>query len=189
MSLIRRKTIAIKSDNVSDVLMSNIGSISESVATFQKMREESSENDIALQLQNQRENYESQVAKLQARVAKQTAKKEELKTVVATLTAEVEQLDYERGQYREKIQEVTQESDALDVQQQNSSVKEHEIVVVSALIEEKARLAEAKVQLKKSCKEEKARLEEQLAKMQERKEKIEEEESAAILRQIEAEYE
>ena len=84
---------------------------------------------------------------------------------------------------------MTQESDALDVQQQNSSVKEHEIVVVSALIEEKARLAEAKVQLKKSCKEEKARLEEQLAKMQERKEKIEEEESAAILRQIEAEYE
>ena len=39
MSLIRRKTIAIKSDNVSDVLMSNIGSISESVATFQKMSE------------------------------------------------------------------------------------------------------------------------------------------------------
>ena len=30
----RRKTIAIKSDNVSEVLMSNIGSISESVANF-----------------------------------------------------------------------------------------------------------------------------------------------------------
>ena len=68
-------------------------------------------------------------------------------------------------------------------------MKEHEIVVVSALIEEKVRLAEAKIQLKKSCKEEKTRLEEQLAKMQERKEKIEQDEHATVLRQIEAEYE
>jgi hypothetical protein len=50
-----------------------------------------------------------------------------------------------------------------------SSLKEHEIVVVSALIEEKARLAEAKAQLKKSCKEEKERLDDQLAKMQQRR--------------------
>ena len=57
---------------------------------------------------------------------------------------------------------MTTEADELDNQVTSSSVKEHEIVVVSALIEEKARLAEAKVQLKKSCKEEKARLEEQL---------------------------
>ena len=42
MSLIRRKTLAIKSDNVSDVVMSNIGAISESVAQFQKLTEESS---------------------------------------------------------------------------------------------------------------------------------------------------
>lgn len=93
--------------------------------------------------------------------------------MVATLTTVVEQLDYERGQYTEKITEVTGEAETLDNQVTDSSVKEHEIVVVSALIEEKARLAEAKIQLKKSCKEEKARLEEQLVKMQERKEKIE----------------
>jgi len=37
----------------------------------------------------------------------------------------------------------------------NSSVKEYEVVVVSALIEEKARLAEAKIALKKNCREEK----------------------------------
>ena len=34
MALIRRKTIAIKSDNVSDVLMNNIGAITESVDKF-----------------------------------------------------------------------------------------------------------------------------------------------------------
>ena len=84
---------------------------------------------------------------------------------MTTLTGEVEQLDYERGQYKEKIVEVTTEADQLDNKVTDSSVKEHEIVVVSALIEEKARLAEAKTQLKKSCKEEKTRLEEQLAKM------------------------
>lgn len=48
LSLIRRKTIAIKSDNLSNMMMGNINSISESVATFQKMEEESGENDIAL---------------------------------------------------------------------------------------------------------------------------------------------
>ena len=51
MALIRRKTISIKSDVVADML-TNLGSISESVATFQKMSEQSSENDIALQYQN-----------------------------------------------------------------------------------------------------------------------------------------
>ena len=48
MALIRRKTIAIKSDNVSDVLMSNIGAITESVDRFQQLAEESSANDVAL---------------------------------------------------------------------------------------------------------------------------------------------
>ena len=48
MALIRRKTIAIKSDNVSDVLMNNIGAITESVDKFQKLAEESSVNDVAL---------------------------------------------------------------------------------------------------------------------------------------------
>ena len=61
MALIRRKTIAIKSDNISDVLMSNMGAITESVATFQKMEEKTNENDIGLQFQNQQENYENQV--------------------------------------------------------------------------------------------------------------------------------
>ena len=63
-----------------------------------------------------------------------------------------------------------------------SSVKEHETVVVSALIEEKARLAEAKSQLKKSCREEKAKLDEQLQRMQQRRDAIEQEEHAAVLR-------
>jgi len=56
----------------------------------------------------------------------------------------VEQLEYERGQYKEKIVEVSEEVDQLDQQVALSTLKEHEIVVVSALIEEKARLAEAK---------------------------------------------
>jgi hypothetical protein len=67
-------------------------------------------------------------------------------------------------------------------------VKEHEITVVAALIEEKARLAEAKQQLKKSCKEEKQRLDEQLEKMKKNRERIENEEQAAIMMQIESEY-
>ena len=48
LSLIRRKTIAIKSDNVENVLMSNINAITDSVANFQKMAEENSGDDLAL---------------------------------------------------------------------------------------------------------------------------------------------
>jgi hypothetical protein len=33
---------------------------------------------------------------------------------VSTLEAEVEQLEYERGQYKEKIAEVTQEADTVE---------------------------------------------------------------------------
>ena len=80
------------------------------------MSEQSGENDIALQLNNQRDNYESQIQKLQSRVDRQTTKKEELKTLVTTLASVVEQLDYERGQYSDKITEVTEEADTLDNQ-------------------------------------------------------------------------
>jgi hypothetical protein len=45
---------------------------------------------------------------------------------------------------------------------ENSRVKEHEIMVVTALIDEKSRLNEDKVQLKKKCREEKSRLDEEL---------------------------
>ena len=98
MALIRRKTLAIKSDNVSDVVMSNLGAISESVAQFQKMTEEAQE-DGALNYQNLKENYEKQIEKLQARVEKQNQRRDELQGLVATLGGEVEQLEYERGQY------------------------------------------------------------------------------------------
>lgn len=155
MSLIRRKTISIKADNVSDVIMQNMGSISESVATFKKMEEESSHNDVALNYQNKKENYEKQIEKLQNRLEKQTKQREEITTLANTLNPEVEQLNYEKAQYQEKINEVNEEQKELDKQIASSSVQEHEIHVVSALIEEKARLAEAKAQLKKSCKEEK----------------------------------
>ena len=89
MALIRRKTLAIKSDNVSDVVMSNLGAISESVAQFQKMTEEAQE-DGALNYQNLKENYEKQIEKLQARVEKQTQRRDELQGLVTTLGGEVE---------------------------------------------------------------------------------------------------
>ena len=78
--------------------------------------------------------------------------------MVQTLESEVEQLDYAKWQYVEKISEVNTEVEAAESQINESRVKEHEIVVVSALIEEKGRLAEEKSHLKKTCREEKAKL-------------------------------
>ncbi len=60
------------------------------------------------------------------------------------MEGEVEQLEYENSQYQAKIGEVNTEVEGAEAQINASSVKEHETVVVSALIEEKARLAEAK---------------------------------------------
>jgi len=68
-------------------------------------------------------------------------------------------------------------------------VKANEVVVVSALIEEKARLAEAKTTLKRQCREEKTRLDQELEKAKIRKQKIEEDDSNTALMEIDAEYE
>lgn len=90
LALIRRKTISVKSDNVSNVVMSNISAITDSVATFQKLEEESNEYDVALQLQNQQENYQKEIAKLKGRIEKQTERRDELKSTVTTMGGEVE---------------------------------------------------------------------------------------------------
>ncbi len=68
-------------------------------------------------------------------------------------------------------------------------MKEYEVVVVSALIEEKARLAEAKVALKKNCREEKARLDQELERIKARRVKIEEDEQSSALHEIDQEFE
>lgn len=68
-------------------------------------------------------------------------------------------------------------------------MKEHEIVAVSAMIEEKARLADEKTQLKKKCKEEKKRLDAELERMKQRKDDMEQEEHARVLAEIDEEFE
>jgi len=67
-------------------------------------------------------------------------------------------------------------------------VKEQEIATVTNLIEEKARLAEAKTQLKKNCREEQARLEKEKERMVKRKQDMEAAEQAAVMQEIETEY-
>jgi len=61
-------------------------------------------------------------------------------------------------------------------------------MAVTALIEEKARLATEKQQLKRKCKEEKKRLDEDLERTKRRKEDLEQDEHAAALREIDAEF-
>lgn len=61
-------------------------------------------------------------------------------------------------------------------------------MVVTALIDEKARLNEEKVQLRKNCRDEKAKLESELERMKKRREEMEKEEAAEVLRQIDTEF-
>jgi septal ring factor EnvC (AmiA/AmiB activator) len=62
---------------------------------------EDSGNDIILQFQSQKEQYEKQIEKLATRVEKQSNQRSELAKLVVTLKEEVEQLEYERTQYKE----------------------------------------------------------------------------------------
>ncbi len=146
-------------------------------------------NDVIMQYQTQKENYEREIEKLAARVEKQTQQDKELKQALAALQAEVEQYEHEKIQYEEQLAIVASETLQLEKKISKSSVKEHEIVVVSALIEEKVALAEAKTQLKKNCKMEKQRLDEELARIKARREKLEQEEQNEALKQIDEEFE
>jgi hypothetical protein len=104
------------------------------------------------------------------------------------VTSELEQVEYEREQYTQQVNLVTREAETVDSQIERSNIKEHEIMVVTALIDEKVRLNDEKVQLRRNCKEEKVKLEQELERMKRRREEMEKEEAAEVLRQIDAEY-
>jgi hypothetical protein len=55
-------------------------------------------------------------------------------------------------------------------------------MVVTALIDEKARLNEEKITLKKGCRDEKTKLDQELEKMKKRKDEMEKEEHANVLK-------
>ena len=54
-------------------------------------------------------------------------------------------------------------------------------MVVTALIDEKARLNDEKLQLRRNCRDEKIKLEQELERMKKRREEMEKEEAAEIL--------
>jgi len=58
IEMIKRKTLAVKADNINNMFMENIGAIKESVDTFQQMEEETIQNDPRLLYQQEEENYE-----------------------------------------------------------------------------------------------------------------------------------
>ena len=62
---IKRKTLAVKADNINNMFMENIGAIKESVDTFQQMEEDTIQNDPRLLYNQEAENYEAEIQKLQ----------------------------------------------------------------------------------------------------------------------------
>ena len=70
IQLIRRKTLAVRTDNVSEAFMQNIDEIAETVQGFQKMSEEQFQNDAVFIFQSEKENYEKEIAKLAKRLEK-----------------------------------------------------------------------------------------------------------------------
>jgi hypothetical protein len=188
IQLIRRKTLAVRTDNVSEAFMQNLDEIAETVQGFQKMSEEQFKDDAAFIFQSEKENYEKELANLSKRLEKTALQRQELLVVSQQVQGELEQLEYEREQYDQQVRVVNKESETIDSQIERSSVKEHEIMIVTGLIDEKARLNDEKAQLRKTCRDEKAKLEQELERMRKRREEMEREEAAEILRQIDAEF-
>ena len=188
IQLIRRKTLAVRTDNVSEAFMQNLDEIAETVQGFQKMSEEQFKDDAAFIFQSEKENYEKELANLSKRLEKTALQRQELLVVSQQVQGELEQLEYEREQYDQQVRVVNKESETIDSQIERSSVKEHEIRIVTGLIDEKARLNDEKAQLRKTCRDEKAKLEQELERMRKRREEMEREEAAEILRQIDAEF-
>ena len=168
--------------------MQNIEEITETVQGYQKMSEEQFQNDAVFIFQSEKENYEKEIAKLSKRLEKTQQQRAELLQISSQVTSELEQVEYEREQYSQQVNLVTREAETVDSQIERSNIKEHEIMVVTALIDEKVRLNDEKVQLRRNCKDEKVKLEQELDRMKRRREEMEKEEAAEILRQIDAEY-
>lgn len=173
---------------MNNVFMENIGALTEAVTNFQHLEEETEMNDPVIAYNKEKENYEQEIAKLLARIKKQTEQGNELATVAGAVTEELAVLEDEKNQYQEQFDLVTAEAAQYEASIEKSSVKGHEIAAVRSLIEEKARLAEEKQQLKKKCKEEKKRLDQELEKMKQRRADLEQAEHARVLAEIDAEF-
>ncbi len=91
-------------------------------------------------------------------------------------------MEYEKEQYQGQLGTYQSQSDMMEKEIEHCSVREHEIMVVTQLIDEKVRLNDEKLQMKKNCREEKARLDQELEKMRKRREDMEKEEHAQVLR-------
>ena len=70
MSEIRRKTIAIRGENLQATLMDNMDQITAAIAQNKKMEKANPQNDVIALYNNEKENYEQEIEKLTKRLAK-----------------------------------------------------------------------------------------------------------------------
>lgn len=114
IQLIRRKTLAVRTDNVQEAFMTNIDEIAETVQGFQKMSEEQFQNDAVFIFQSEKENYEKELAKLQKRLEKTAQQRQELQQVSTQVQSELEQLEYEHEQYQQQVKVVSREAETVE---------------------------------------------------------------------------
>jgi len=86
---------------MNNVFMENIGALTEAVTNFQHLEEETEMNDPVIAYNKEKENYEQEIAKLLARIKKQTEQGNELATVAGAVTEELAVLEDEKNQYQE----------------------------------------------------------------------------------------
>lgn len=93
--MIKRKTVAVKGDQLNAIFTENIDIIQENVNQFQEMEEEIIQNDPVALYNKEKENYDIEIEKLTSRLQKQQAKQTEVVQQQNTVSEDLAQLKYE----------------------------------------------------------------------------------------------
>ena len=184
ISKLKQKTFRVKAGDVNQILNQNITQLTEEVHNFQKISEETLQQDEEFFLKNEQENHERNLKAIKKR--KENMERE---------------LEEDRQHLKEKEILVEEQRKTYEENKKLEASLNRDIAMLAAKINECA-VTEADLQkvyrkeklkqdikdFKKKCKEEKVRLEAELEKIKKKNEELEREEHARMLQAIEEKY-
>jgi len=145
--------------------------------------------DVAFFIKSEEENYNTQIEQTKKRVSKFEQDLEEMKQKVDQKAQEVSEEENTYKSKLEKINVIDTKTKELERTIESKPMKEQEVILIRAMIEERNRLKKESKELKKECKEKKLNLDMELEKVKKHNEELVKKEHAEILKKIDDKYE
>ena len=145
--------------------------------------------DVAFFIKSEEENYNTQIEQTKKRLSKFEQDLEEMKLKLDQKGSEVKE---EESNYKSKIEKtslIDQKTKELERTIEGKPMKEQEVILIRAMIEERNRLKKESKDLKWECKEKKLNLDQELEKVKKHNEELVKKEHAEILKKIDDKYE